>query len=44
MTRLSVLLTALILALAAPTAASAQEAQATDLMLCLKNIFSGSGS
>ncbi|MFZ5733169.1 MAG: L,D-transpeptidase [Pseudomonadota bacterium] len=44
MTRLSVLLTALILALAAPTAASAQEAQATDLMLGLKNIFSGSGS
>lgn len=44
MTRLSVLLTALVLALAAPAAANAQEAQATDLMLGLKNIFSGSGS
>lgn len=44
MTRLYVLLTALVLALAAPGAASAQEAQATDLMLGLKNIFSGSGS
>jgi len=44
MNRLSVVLTALVLALAAPAAANAQEAQATDLMLGLKNIFSGSGS
>ncbi len=44
MIRLYAVLTAIAVSLALPAAATAQEAQATDFMLGLKNIFTPSGS